>query len=83
MQRMAQAAAERTNRISATFLLQSGEGLANAAVYILLRVAGRPGETETMDRAIARILEIGSTSGADMLTGVVLALGQNMGESEP
>ena len=76
---IAQAAAERTNRISATFLLQSGEGLANAAVYILLRVAGRPGEPETMDRAIARILEIGSTSGADMLTGIALALRQHNG----
>ncbi len=79
MQRMAQAAAERTNRISATFLLQSGEGLANAAVYILLRVAGRPSEAETVDRAIARILEIGSTSGADMLTGIALALRQQYG----
>ena len=79
IQRMAQAAAERTNRISATFLLQSGEGLANAAVYILLRVAGRPSEAETVDRAIARILEIGSTSGADMLTGIALALRQQYG----
>jgi len=79
IQRMAQAAAERTNLISATFLLQSGEGLANAAVYILLRVAGRPSEAETVDRAIARILEIGSTSGADMLTGIALALRQQYG----
>ena len=79
MQHMAQAAAERTNRISGTFLLQSGEGLANAAVYILLRVAGRPSEAETVDRAIQRILEIGSTSGADMLTGIALALRQQYG----
>lgn len=79
MQCMAQAVAERTNRISATFLLQSGEGLANAAVYILLRVAGRLSEAETADRAIARILEIGSTSGADMLTGIALALRQQYG----
>ena len=79
IKRMAQAAAERTNRISGTFLLQSGEGLANAAVYILLRVAGRPSEAETVDRAIQRILEIGSTSGADMLTGIALALRQQYG----
>lgn len=77
--RIAQAAAKQTNRISATFLLHSGEGLANAAVYILLRAAGKPGETLTADRAIARILEIGSTSGADMLTGIALALRQHNG----
>ena len=72
----AKAAAERTNRISATFLLQSGEGLANEAVIDLFRLAGQGRDTE---RAIGRILEIGSSSGADMLTGIVLALRQHNG----
>ena len=78
-QRLAQAAkaaAERTNRISATFLLQSGEGLANEAVIDLFRIAGQGQDTE---RAIRRILEIGSSSGADMLAGIALALRQHNG----
>lgn len=72
--RMAQAAAERTNRISATFLLHSGEGLANAAVYDLYRAAFQFKDEAAAERAIGRALAIGSTSGADMLTGVMLAL---------
>ncbi len=72
--RMAQAAAERTNRISATFLLHSGEGLANAAVYDLYRAAFQFMDEAAAMRAIERALAIGSTSGADMLTGILLAL---------
>ena len=70
------AAAHKTNRISATFLLQSGEGLANEAVIDLFRLAGQGRDTE---RAIRRILEIGSSSGADMLAGIALALRQHHG----
>lgn len=72
----AQAAAERTNRISATFLLQSGEGLANEAVIDLFRLAGQERDTR---RAIRSILAIGSSSGADMLAGIALALRQHNG----
>jgi hypothetical protein len=72
--RMAQAAAERTNRVSATFLLHGGEGLANAAVYDLYRAAFQFLDEAAAGRAIERALAIGSTSGADMLTGVALAL---------
>jgi Protein of unknown function (DUF2877). len=71
---MAQAAAEKTNRISASFLLQSGMALANVAVCDLFRSTFTDADTFSADRAIARVLAIGSTSGADMLTGVVLAL---------
>ena len=75
---MAQAAAEKTNRISATFLRQSGEALANEAICQLFRSVDAFPDTSLCARAIARVLAIGSTSGADMLTGTVLALRQNI-----
>ena len=75
---MAQAAAEKTNRISATFLRQSGEALANDAICELFRSVDAFPDTSLCARAIARVLAIGSTSGADMLTGTVLALRQNI-----
>ena len=75
---MAQAAAEKTNRISATFLRQSGEALANDAICQLFRSVDAFPDTLLCARAIARVLAIGSTSGADMLTGTVLALRQNI-----
>lgn len=76
---MAQAAAKRTNRISGSFLLQSGSGLANAAICELFRSTFSEFDTNAAERAIRRILGIGSTSGADMLTGIVLALRQHIG----
>ncbi|MDD4311227.1 MAG: DUF2877 domain-containing protein [Eubacteriales bacterium] len=76
---MAKAAAEKTNRISTTFLLQSGDALANDAICDLFRSATPCFDASAANRAIARVLAIGSTSGADMLTGVVLALRQNIG----
>lgn len=72
--RMAKAAAEHTNRISATFLLHGGEGLANAAVCDLFRAAFQFLDEAAAGRAVERALAIGSTSGADMLTGIALAL---------
>jgi hypothetical protein len=77
--RMAQAAAEKTNQISATFLLHSGEALANTAVCDLFRSIFTFMDIAAAKRAIDRVLTIGSTSGADMLTGIVLALRQNTG----
>jgi len=82
IQRMSQAAAAKTNRISATFLLQSGEALANAAVCELFRSTFTFLDSTEAVRAIVRVLAIGSTSGADMLTGVVLALRQHNGGSK-
>jgi len=76
---MAQAAAEKTNQISATFLLHSGEALANAAICDLFRSVYTFLDIAAANRAIERGLTIGSTSGADMLTGIVLALRQNLG----
>ena len=82
IQYMAQAAASKTNRISASFLLQSGMSLANEAVCDLFRSIFTDSDTCSANRAIARVLAIGSTSGADMLTGVTLALRQHIGGNE-
>lgn len=79
---MAQAAAEKTNRISGTFLLHSGMALANAAICDLDRSIFTFMDRAAANRAIERVLAIGSTSGADMLTGVALALRQHIGGNE-
>lgn len=79
---MAQAAAEKTNRISGTFLLHSGMALANSAICDLDRSIFTFMDQAAANRAIARVLAIGSTSGADMLTGMALALRQHIGGNE-
>ena len=79
---MAQAAAEKTNRISGTFLLHSGMALANATICDLFRSVFTFMDIAAARRAIERVLAIGSTSGADMLTGMVLALRQHIGGNE-
>ena len=79
---MAQAAAEKTNRISGTFLLHSGMALANTAICDLDRSIFTFMDQAAANRAIARVLAIGSTSGADMLTGMALALRQHIGGNE-
>ncbi len=81
--RMAQAAAERTNRISGTFLLHSGLALANAAIFDLFHNSFSNFDSIAANNAIARVRDIGSTSGADMLTGIVLALRQHIGGNKP
>ena len=68
------AAANKTNRISATFLLQCGEGLVNLYSYDLFFAIFTHEDEEATRAAARRVLAIGSTSGADMLTGVALAL---------
>ena len=70
------AAAKKTNRISATFLLQSGEGLVNQSVYELLSRIFLSDTMGSTRAAAEQVLMLGSTSGADMLTGVILALRQ-------
>ena len=82
IQHLSQAAAEKTNRISASFLRESGMALANEAVLDLFRSIFTDSDTCSADRAIARVLAIGSTSGADMLTGVTLALRKHIGGNE-
>ena len=77
---MARVAAEKTNRISGTFLLQSGQALANSALWDLFFSAFSADDDTQVRGAIRRVRDIGSTSGADMLTGVVLALRQHNAE---
>ncbi|MEA4939250.1 MAG: DUF2877 domain-containing protein [Christensenella sp.] len=71
---LAATAAKKTTRISATFLLQCGEGLVNLYSYDLFSAIFTHEDEEATRAAARRVLAIGSTSGADMLTGVVLAL---------
>ena len=71
---LAAAAAKKTTRISATFLLQCGEGLVNLYSYDLFFAIFTHEDEEATRAAARRVLAIGSTSGADMLTGVALAL---------
>ena len=71
---IAAAAARKTNRISASFLLYCGEGLVHISLYELYAELFRNADEEETLAAARRILAIGSTSGADMLTGVALAL---------
>ncbi len=76
---MALSAAEKTNRISATFLLQSGEGLVSYDLLALLQTIVTGADSTTIQQAAQRVLSIGSTSGGDMLTGLSLALAHHAG----
>jgi hypothetical protein len=80
---MAQSAAAKTNRISATFLLHSGMALANSTICDLFRAMFTFMDNAAANRAIERTLAIGSTSGADMLTGITLALRHHIGGFTP
>ena len=71
---IAAAAARKTTRISASFLLYCGEGLVHLSLYELYAELFRNADEEETLAAARRILAIGSTSGADLLTGVALAL---------
>jgi hypothetical protein len=70
--RMAQRAANKTNRISGAFLLHSGNGQASEDVLALLEALFLG--TDGLNEAIARVGAYGSTSGADILTGIALAI---------
>lgn len=76
---MARRAADKTNRISATFLLQSGEGLAGSALLELLRSIFSGKDCAAIQNAAKKVLSIGSTSGGDTLTGVWLTLTHQAG----
>lgn len=76
---MAQCGAEKTNRISATFLLQSGEGLVNCDLLLLIQSIVAGAEDSFLEQAAQKVLSIGSTSGGDMLTGLSLALAHHAG----
>ena len=66
--------AEHTNTISGAFLEQCGEGLLSADMKKLMYAIYSDADVEAAGQAGQRILSIGSTSGTDMLTGVVLSI---------
>ena len=79
-------AAKKTNRISGAFLLQSGEGYVSEDVLRLLRLLYSDSDAYTIKQAAMRVAAFGSTSGSDMLTGIVLAIihhdgGKNSGQT--
>lgn len=74
---MTEAAAARTGDISASFLLQCGEGLSHRTFLALLRAVFE--SQDAVKPAAERVLAIGATSGADMITGLILALRQYIG----
>lgn len=79
-------AAQKTNRISGAFLLQSGEGYVSEDVLHLLRLLYSDSDALQIKQAAMRVAAFGSTSGSDMLTGIVLAIihhdgGKNSGQT--
>ena len=83
---MAARAAQKTNRISGAFLLQSGAGYVSEDVLRLLQLLCSDSDAQQIERAAARVAAFGSTSGSDMLTGIVLAIihhdgGKNSGQT--
>lgn len=71
---MGNKAAERTNTISGAFLKQCGMGLFSEDMTKLMCVLFSDSRAETVRKFGQRILNFGSTSGIDMLTGIVLAI---------
>ena len=79
-------AAQRTNRISGAFLLHSGEGYVSEDVLRLLALLCSGADGQRVRDAAARVAAFGSTSGSDILTGIVLAIihhdgGKNSGKA--
>lgn len=74
LQAMAEKAAEKTNRISGAFLLQSAQGYAAEEVVRFLECLFHGTDEASLKKAVRRVLDIGATSGSDILTGVCLAL---------
>lgn len=71
---MGNKAAKRTNIISGAFLKQCGMGLLSQDMTGLLCTIYSDADTGILEKSAERILNFGSTSGTDMLTGVVLAI---------
>lgn len=71
---MGDRAAEHTNTISGAFLKQCGRGLISEDMRKLICALYSDSEAETVRKYGQRIQSFGSTSGTDMLTGVVIAI---------
>ena len=76
---LAAAAAERTNAVSGTFLKESGEGLVSRDFLRLLNSLFSGADEAAVQLDARRVASFGSTSGRDMLTGLVLAIQQHDG----
>jgi hypothetical protein len=76
---MAQAAAQRTNRISGTFLTECATGLVSKDFLSLLSCIFTGAAECAVSEAAKRVASFGSTSGRDMLTGLVLAIQHHNG----
>ncbi len=74
IRQMADAAAKRTNDISASLLTRAGNGYFSADVLALAEcLTGRP-DRRSVIRALRAVAEFGSTSGRDFLTGAYFGL---------
>lgn len=73
-QAMGEKAAEHTNLISGAFLRQCGRGLLSEDMAALIRTLYSASKADAIRLSGQRIIKVGSTSGTDMLTGVVLAM---------
>ncbi len=71
---MGREAAKHTNLISGAFLKQCGRGLLSENMIKLIVALYSDSKEEAVRLCGERILEFGSTSGTDILTGVILAL---------
>lgn len=67
-------AALKTNAVSGAFLVQSSCGYASEDMICLLKQMRKKDEEQSVRLAAQRVLAFGSTSGRDMLTGVMFAL---------
>lgn len=68
------AAAGKTNSISGAFLLQSSNGFASEDVLKLFNIFFSGASLSQLIAAARRVLAFGSTSGTDILTGIVLSI---------
>lgn len=79
---IAYAASQNTTELSGAFLLQSGEGLVSEDVFQLLRCIFSDISYNTLVAHATQVVNFGSTSGTDTLTGIYLAITQQYGGTE-
>ena len=72
---------DRTNAISAAALKMAAQGRVRESIDTLLTML-MTGDRETVRRALDRVLAIGSTSGADIVAGIVAGFDANLHATE-
>lgn len=73
-QEVVRAAKGRTNLISYTQILYASRGQTPEYIHALLQALYYGENQERLDKAIKRVLEMGSTSGGDLLAGIGMAM---------